>query len=287
MLFSVIVPVYNSERFLRSCLDSICNQTFTNFEVVIIDDGSTDSSFSIVDDYSKKDSRIKVYHFSNSGVSISRRRGISLANGDYLIFVDSDDTINPNLLYEVYLAIQKFESPDIIRFQSNLLGDKPYKDHLRYNFDLHLNNRLSGMEALKIWSVPGKKYAVYWLFAFRRTTFANIFFLPNIRCYEDVAFIPVLIASSKSVVTIGYCGYNYTCNNSSSLTNQRSRETEKSRAIDFFYAYRYAIDSFMKLDNISGLDVAFFIEDYNRRLKGKFNSLSKDLQKELAPLFGM
>lgn len=287
MLFSIIVPVYNSERFIRDCLNSILAQNYDDFEVIIIDDGSTDNTSSILELYSHKDSRIKIYRFENAGVSISRRRGISLAQGEYILFVDSDDTISPELLKEISSAITNFDHPDIIRHQCNLVEDAPYKNHNRYNFVEKLNTNLSGMEALKLWSTTGKKYAVYWLFAFRRTIFSNVLFLPDLRCYEDVALIPLLIATSKKIVTINYVGYNYTCNNAMSLTNIKDKSAERARAIDFVKAYNYAIENFRKIENVSVADLAFFVEDYNKRLKGKFNSLDEDLKKELFTLFNI
>lgn len=287
MLFSIIIPVYNSEKFIRNCLDSIIAQTFNDFEVIIIDDGSTDNSSEIFETYSKEDSRIQIYHFENAGVSISRRRGITLAQGEYILFVDSDDTISPELLEKVSSTIKGFDNPDIIRYQCNLIGDAPYKDHNRYNFIEQLSINLTGMESLKLWSTTGKKYAVYWLFAFKRTIFSNVLFLPDLRCYEDVALIPLLIATSKKTVTINYVGYNYTCNNTMSLTNIRDKSAERARAIDFVKAYNYAIENFRKIENISVSDLAFFVEDYNKRLKGKFNSLDEDLKKELFELFNI
>ena len=98
MLFSIVIPVYNSEKYLRNCIGSCLAQTFSDFEVVVINDGSKDASKDILTEYTKKTDKIHVYHFENAGVSVSRRRGISLANGKYIIFVDSDDTISPNLL---------------------------------------------------------------------------------------------------------------------------------------------------------------------------------------------
>lgn len=107
------------------------------------------------------------------------------------------------------------------------------------------------------------------------------------RCYEDVALIPLLIATSKKIVTINYVGYNYTCNNAMSLTNIKDKSAERARAIDFAKAYNYAIENFRKIDYISVSDLAFFVEDYNKRLKGKFNSLDEDLKKELFELFNI
>ena len=141
------------------------------------------------------------------------------------------------------------------------------------------------MDFLKQWSITGKKYAVYWLFAFKKTVFSNVLFTVNLRCYEDVALIPVLIASSNKVVTIDYVGYNYTCNNLNSLTNIRSLDAERARALDFVEAYKYAIENFSKLSNVSKLDIAFFYADYAKRLRGKFESLPTTLKVELADKF--
>lgn len=285
MLFSIVVPVFNAKSFLRNCLNSILEQNFNDFEVITIDDGSTDGSNEILEDYATNDSRIHVYHFDNAGVSYSRRRGIALASGEYIVFVDSDDTINPNLLSNLYDAISIHDFPTLIRYQANLIGDAKHKDHTRYNFMDFLDTPYTGIAALKNWSCPGKKYAVYWLFAFKKSIFSKVLFTTNLRCYEDVALIPILIAASQKVVTINYMGYNYTCNNSESLTNTRSETAERSRALDFLKAYNYAVSNFTKLDNVSSFDIAFFVEDYTRRLKAKFNSLPDNLKHELAEHF--
>ena len=284
-MFSVIVPCFNSKNFIRKCIDSILAQDYDDFEIILIDDGSTDGTSMILDDYSSKYSRIKVYHFPNAGVSYSRRRGITLATGNYLIFVDSDDSINKNLLKELDYTIHNQNFPDIIRYQANLVNDDKHKNHQRYNFNGNSNTILTGMESLKQWSITGKKYAVYWLFAFKKTVFSNVLFTVNLRCYEDVALIPVLIASSGKVVTIDYVGYNYTCNNLNSLTNIQSLDAERARALDFIKAYKYAIENFSKLSNVSSLDIAFFYADYAKRLRGKFDSLPTTLKIELADEF--
>ena len=91
---SVIVPVYNVEKYLCSCIDSILAQTFTDFELLLIDDGSRDKSGEICDEYANKDCRVKVFHKENGGVSSARNLGIDESKGEYLFFVDSDDIIS-------------------------------------------------------------------------------------------------------------------------------------------------------------------------------------------------
>lgn len=105
MMFSIIVPVYNAERYLAQCVESVLSQTLKNFEVILVDDGSSDDSAKICDDFAKQDSRVVVIHKQNQGVSEARNTGLSAAKGDWIIFVDSDD-----YLKETHLADFKIEN---------------------------------------------------------------------------------------------------------------------------------------------------------------------------------
>ena len=93
MFFSVIVPVYNVEKYLNECVDSILSQTFTDFELILVDDGATDNSGAICDEYAQRDCRVRVIHKENGGQSTARNRGVDEARGQYIIFLDSDDLI--------------------------------------------------------------------------------------------------------------------------------------------------------------------------------------------------
>lgn len=160
-LFSIIILVYNSAKTIRECLESIITQSFPDFEVIIVNDGSTDETTEIVKSFSENDPRIKLYSFPNSGVSETRRRGISLATGEYILQVDSDDTINSELLDRLAQVICKFEFPEVIRFQCELVGDNPGKDHQRYNCSDKLYRVMPGMEALKLWSKLESKKLIH------------------------------------------------------------------------------------------------------------------------------
>ena len=108
---SVIIPVYNVEDYLSKCLQSVINQTYTNLEIILVDDGSTDNSGEICDEFSENDNRIKVIHQKNTGVSQARKIGIDVADGKYIGFVDADDWIEPDM-YET--LINKMKNSDII-----------------------------------------------------------------------------------------------------------------------------------------------------------------------------
>lgn len=113
---SVIVPVYNVEQYLRRCVDSILAQTFTDFELLLIDDGSKDSSGEICDEYATKDERVRVFHKKNGGVSSARNLGLDKANGEWICFVDSDDTVTHTLLSNFHFGYDiEFQGANIYK----------------------------------------------------------------------------------------------------------------------------------------------------------------------------
>ena len=107
---SVIIPVYNTEEYLAQCLDSVIGQSYSNIEVILVDDGSSDTSGRICDDYSWKDSRVRVVHQKNGGVSRARNAGIDLANGEFISFIDADDTIRSNHFHALYSLLEQSNS---------------------------------------------------------------------------------------------------------------------------------------------------------------------------------
>lgn len=116
-LISVIIPVYNVENYLRECVDSVLNQTYQNFEIILVDDGSTDGSPTICDEYATSDERIRVIHQSNGGLSVARNNGLQASSGDYVYFLDSDDWIEPSSL-EVLLECAKERRAQVVFFDA-------------------------------------------------------------------------------------------------------------------------------------------------------------------------
>ena len=179
-LISVIVPVYKVERFLENCINSILNQTYRNLEVILVDDGSPDNCGEICDLYSYKDTRIKVIHKQNGGLSDARNTGIDAAEGEYLAFVDSDDTIMPEMMEKLYQRI------DIDRSDMAVCGCK------RVNQDRELlsefcipDNILTGFEALKSsYEDNGVLYTLAWNKLYKKHLFQGIRF-PVGKYHED------------------------------------------------------------------------------------------------------
>lgn len=134
MTLTVIVPVYNAERYLPKCIESILNQTYSNLEVILIDDGSTDMSGEICDHYAKVDERVKVIHCENAGVVSSRLKGIELASGEVVTFVDSDDWIESDM-YSYMMDVYKRHNPDMV--SSGLIIEDETGGVIQQEFDLY------------------------------------------------------------------------------------------------------------------------------------------------------
>lgn len=113
MLFSIIVPIYNVEKYLKRCIDSLINQTYKNIEIILVDDGSTDDCPQICDNYAVKDNRIKVIHKKNGGLSEARNFGLEKATGEYIFFIDSDDWLNTKTVEQFEFFLEKDSAIDI------------------------------------------------------------------------------------------------------------------------------------------------------------------------------
>lgn len=124
MKISIICPVYKAENYLHQCIDSILAQTFTDWELILVDDGSPDSSGEICDKYANQDRRIRTIHKQNEGVSVARQTGLEVAHGEYVIHVDSDDWVEPNMLEELYKKAKQDDADIVICDYFNNIGTK-------------------------------------------------------------------------------------------------------------------------------------------------------------------
>lgn len=148
---SIIVPVYNVEAYLAQCIDSLINQTYPHLEVLLIDDGSTDSSGQICDDYAKKDSRVKVIHKVNAGVSVARNTALSVASGYYLMCVDSDDWIEEDTLEKCIAIIDQHPEIDILEFGTIDYIDGEFAEYKSYSG--HEDDvQMSGLQIMESYS---------------------------------------------------------------------------------------------------------------------------------------
>lgn len=126
--FSILIPVYNVEKYLPECIESVLNQTYQNFEIILVDDGSTDNSGKLCDEYEKKDSRIRVYHKVNGGQLHTREYAVKRASGDWYVFLDSDDSLQPNALETIYNKILQYDCDLVIYGWQRFCGEKILDD---------------------------------------------------------------------------------------------------------------------------------------------------------------
>lgn len=203
---SIIIPVYNTERFLKCCLDSVMRQTYPHLEILLIDDGSTDESGQICEEYASADPRIHVIHQKNGGLSDARNKGIALATGDYLAFVDSDDYIHERYI-ELLLEACTKEGCDagIANYQ------KVTSDTCRCAVpDLIPQEILTNVQAnMRIYDYPYYiRTSTAWGKLFRRNLFHKIRF-PKGRIHEDEATTYQLLYAANQVVYIDAAIYYY------------------------------------------------------------------------------
>lgn len=204
-LISVIVPVYKAEPYLRWCVDSILAQTYTNLEVILVDDGSPDNCGAICDEYAEKDARVKVIHKENGGVSSARNMGIDAASGAFICFVDSDDIINGKFV-EYLKKTQETNDADIAYCGHICFGEFP-KETTGASFEEQELLTLSGVDAMAnqfaIWYTPN-----IWDKLIRYSLFEGLRF-PNAKRAEDLWVSYHLLAKAKSVAGIRKCKLYY------------------------------------------------------------------------------
>lgn len=206
MKISVIMPVYNSEQYLTKAINSVLVQTLTDFELILVDDGSTDESGKLCDNFSKVDKRVKVLHQKNQGQAVARNNALDIAKGDYIAFVDSDDYIHPEM-FEVLLNNILLTDADI-SICSYIQGDKS-----DFNFDsvkiLDECKTYKGVDFLKKSLID--KYGKGWILCdkiFKRECFTGIR-MPVGRINEDNAVVYKMIYNAKKVVDCNNVLYYY------------------------------------------------------------------------------
>lgn len=232
---SVIVPVYNVEEFLKTCLDSVCNQTFEDIEIICINDGSTDSSPDILQAYSKKDSRIKVYNQENKGLGFVRNIGMEYASGDYVYFIDSDDHIALNTLELAYDNITSNDADMVIFKYLFCRADDTFTVD-RFDIDkqfpgVDFNNFTISYKSIKYYVLFGSSPP--WHKLFKRdflNKYDDLVFPLNI-AYEDLFFHVKSILRASSISILPEYLYFYKKDNSSSITNNPKNHIDIFRHI--------------------------------------------------------
>lgn len=216
-VFSIIVPVYNTAQYLEQCFDSITKQSFEDFEVVIIDDGSSDGSEIICDQYCKKDSRFTVFHQNNQGSSSARNQGLALCKGDLICFIDADDWVEPSFLYNFYDCIQENDADVVI---SAFYYDKDNEEAYFPNKPSKLDGRTVIKESLDRTLHSGLVFKAIK----KELIFNNNLRFPRQNYFEDMFFNCALMHYVQSICYCPVATYHYRFNPSSQTNIQ---DTEK------------------------------------------------------------
>ena len=203
---SIIVPIYKVEKQLKKCINSILNQTFSNFELILVDDGSPDNCGKICDEYEKKDNRIKVIHKENGGLSDARNSGLDIAKGKYIAFVDSDDIIHPRMYEILFQCINKSDS-DIVQCKfkkfKNLDEVKDELDNYNETFEEY-DNKTAIMDMMDNNNINVNS----WNKLYKSKLFETLRF-PKGKIHEDEFLTYKLLYSSKKIAYVDQELYYY------------------------------------------------------------------------------
>ncbi len=272
-MISVIVPVYNVEKYLERCIDSILKQTYSDLEILLIDDGSSDNSGKICDEYAKKDNRIKVIHKKNGGISDVRNVGIENAKGDYIGFVDSDDYIADDMFETLYkLSNENNADISIVSFY------EMYNGKLIGVRDDKTLTKMDKQEALKELLIDTNIQSYMWNKLFKKELFDNLRF-PLGKNFEDIATVLLIFERANKVVLLQDPKYYY-LRRDDSIVGHRTNKTyldylevvydkylylkDKYPKIEVYNAYNYVINMIWVYTIICAFDLDEVFNNYDR-----------------------
>ncbi len=232
-IVSVIIPVYNVEKYLSHCLESVCNQTYPFLEIIVIDDESPDSSGKIADDFAIKDNRIKVLHIKNRGAAGARNVGLDNCTGDYVFFVDSDDWIEENTI-EVMLNKLIHSNVDIVQcqyfdeYKSQSIKHKCNHQAEEYDDEEFIGDMITHWEDSLIWNK-----------IYKSQLFNGVRFIEG-RCIDDEFFTYKIIANSDKIAIVPNYLYHYLSRKSSAMGSDNKSKQRQIDQVDFVMQ-RYSV----------------------------------------------
>ncbi len=217
-LISIIIPVYKVEKYLEKCIQSVINQTYENLQIILVDDGSPDNCGKICDEYAKKDHRIEVIHKSNGGLSDARNKGLEIAKGEYIGFVDSDDYIEADMYEVLYNLLKQYNADvSICNFYTVSQGKISIK-----NADNGINE-YNRIEILKEILLDKNIQSYAWNKLYKKELFDEIKY-PIGKKYEDIGTTFYLLEKCNKVVVTGKSEYYY-INRQDSIVNNVTEST--------------------------------------------------------------
>lgn len=275
---SVVIPVYNVEKYLSECLDSVVNQTYKNLQIILVDDGSTDFSGKICDVYAEKDNRITVVNQKNAGAGAAKNTGLELIDGDYFSIIDSDDYIELDMYEKMVNSLEKYNA-DIVQclFRNVYVNDsfdRKYK--IKGNYPKVLTSKSFLKEYLYDW-----KYAIFANKVFKSSLLKEIRF-PVGRKIDDEFFTYKLVCNAKKVVNIDNILYNYRMRKTSVMNENDTDRLIYDRIDCFIERYNYVSDiypSLKKKYNLKLYDDLLYFKD-SAKDNGKILSLINNFSRK-------
>lgn len=230
---SVIIPVYNVEKFLQRCLDSVVSQTLSDIEIICVDDGSTDNSASVLADFAKKDQRIKVINQKNQGVSVARNNGIKQANGEYIGFVDSDDYIEPDFYEKLYQEAKK-ENADVAL--TSIQYEKKEKSYILLE---HEKKKIATTtsDIFRLFNLPHTTYI--WNKIYRKDFLEknNISFNEQFHYGEDIIYVTEVASLCHKAVYVPETRYHYIYRENSLVAIREEKPEYKQNRFEAYQFY--------------------------------------------------
>lgn len=229
---SVIIPVYNVEKYIEKCLDSVISQTYKNIEIIIINDGTLDTSLEIAEKYAKIDNRIIILTKTNGGLSSARNFGLNYVSGDYIVFIDSDDWIEKNMLEKLIKTAHETDG-DIIQFGFRTVLENG-REIKKYTFKEESFN--SRKDILDGYFINEKINTVVWNKLYKKYIFNKIRMIEG-RNNEDTMVMPEILNSVNKFINMSDCFYNYVQRDNTIMSSKFSE-----KKLDQIYACNHVID---------------------------------------------
>lgn len=237
-LISIIVPVYGVEAYLGRCMESLLSQTYRNLEIILVDDGSLDNCPALCDAYKAQDARIQVIHQENAGLSGARNAGLSIARGEYVAFVDSDDYVAADYIKALYELMQESEA-DITQCRFAYVSGEPLERYRSRSYKVYRGESL--MEQLYGLEEEATYFVVAWNKLYKRELFSKIRY-PQGRIHEDEATTYRLFYQSKKLAFTDRVLYGYFTQNTGSIT-----ATFSGKRLDYLTAQEERIAFFKEI----------------------------------------
>ena len=265
MRISIIIPLYNASSYLHHSLDTLLSQSFQDIEIILVDDGSTDESPVICDEYARKDGRIKVFHEAHSGVAHSRQVGLDHAIGEYILYVDVDDQVQPDMISEMY-QLAEVQQADMV------ICD--YRE-LTHHGEVYHAQKPTALDGVTILDdiLNGRLYGALWNKMMRREWLmkTKASFPQELTMREDLIFLSQCLPYAQKIAYIAKAYYGYERRNTSALTSNYVNESPSYYNQECLWVSLILKNKFIYATTRTRLETYYFTLAYITLLKGLFD----------------